>query len=348
MSTPAHSRPALVPALVGLAFSAVLAVVHVRTYLRPSADSFCSVDASFDCVAVALSRFSILAGIPLPLWGLFGFLAIASAAWRRSPLLLPLTAFATVASVLLLLEEILAIGSVCLLCEAVHVASVWALVAAIRHRKAFVRPVSRGDLWNEVTLPILLLVGARLFVPPYWAGVMWLSGPPVSTGVDEEGLHWIGAESPTLVVHEWVDYACPHCAIGTSRMKRKVVEHPDTLRLVRRHRPRTKCVSRVPRSCIFVRASLCAGKQGKFWEMDSWLFAHAVGNVWTDVMPAAESIGMNAEAFAACLDDETTWSEADALARVAREQKILDTPAYDIDGQRLDPAQARETLNARL
>ena len=113
MAEPVPSPPPVpralpvVLALLGLAVSIVLEQVHVKTYLAPGADSFCSVGQTFDCNQVALSRFSVLLGVPMPIWGIAGFLAMLVAAWHRLRLLWPLAGLATLASVCLLLEELL-------------------------------------------------------------------------------------------------------------------------------------------------------------------------------------------------------------------------------------------------
>jgi uncharacterized membrane protein len=102
--------------------------VHYRAYTAPSAESFCSVGATLDCASVALSRYSVLGGVPVPLWGCAGFLALLGSAWLRSRWLLPLAAVASLASLAFLGLQLFAIGAICLLCEGVHVAS-WLLLA---------------------------------------------------------------------------------------------------------------------------------------------------------------------------------------------------------------------------
>ena len=99
MTAPASpSRlPAVAVALFGLVLSLGLELVHYRAYMMPSAASFCSVGAAFDCASVALSRYSVLLGVPAPLWGVAGFLAMLAAAWLRSRWLLPLSLLATLA-----------------------------------------------------------------------------------------------------------------------------------------------------------------------------------------------------------------------------------------------------------
>src|SRR5690606_29183196 len=76
--------------IVGLILSLVLEYVHAKTFLVPAADSFCSVGESFDCAAVASSKYSVFLGLPWALWGLLGFMTMLIASLRRSLWLWPL------------------------------------------------------------------------------------------------------------------------------------------------------------------------------------------------------------------------------------------------------------------
>lgn len=342
MKHEAARKLALSLAVAGVVVSSVLEYVHVQTYLDVTADSFCRVDDSLDCGRVALSRFSVFLGIPLPLWGLIGFGSMFAAAWRRSVLLLPLAGFSALASVLLLIEEVAFIGSVCLLCEAVHILALALLVVAWRMPDK--QPIDREALWNALAIPAALLLVLRVFVPPYWVFVMWTDGPPAPTGLDADGHHWIGPEDAEHVMHEYIDYACPHCAISSNLMKMKIVEGAS-VRIVRRNQPRNKCTIHKPQICTAVRAAHCAGAQDKFWEMDSWLFAHVAGKSEFDLSKAAQDLDFDLPTLEACMSSEDTWTWAEAEAENARKMRVLATPLYFVDGlddQRLEAEQARD------
>lgn len=341
---------AIVLAAAGFVVSAVLEYVHVKTYLFPARDSFCTLDATFDCGTVALSRLSVVLGIPLPVWGGAGFLAIASAAWRRSRLLLPLTGFATLASIGLLLEAVLHVGAVCLLCEAVHVLSLLLFVVALWGRKGFDVAPNR-ETWIGIGLfPASLLLVAMFLAPRYWEPLSWQTKVPHATGVTDDGHPWVGAAEPKVTVEEWVDYGCPHCAMATNRMRMRLVHDADEIRVIRRHDPRMSC-AKVSEGCVPLRAALCARDQGKFWEMDSWLFVHAPGHRNLDTAVGAERLGLDVAAFATCLEADATWTEAGGIARTARQTKILNTPTYIFRGESEDKVgtkAAHERLDTAL
>jgi len=329
-------------AATGLLLSAVLEYVHVKTYLDVTADSFCTVGETLDCGQVALSRLSVLMGVPLPVWGLLGFGSMLVAAWKRSRLLFPLAAFSAVASVALFLESWLHVGSLCMFCEAVHLVAI--ALAVVAYRLPDPQPITRDVLWNALGVPAALWVLAWIFIPPYWVFALWTDGPPKPVGTDADGRHWIGEPEPALVLHEFVDYHCPHCAISSNIMKMKMVDGAS-VQVVRRHQPRNPCTIREERVCTAMRAAHCAGAQGKFWEMDSWLFAHVAGKGYVDPRSGAETLELDLEAFNTCFDSDETWEWAAAESKIAKKNRIRETPTYLIDGKRYNAQEARALVD---
>lgn len=334
-------------ALVGLIVSGVLQVLHVRTYLVPDSSSICTVGETFDCNAVTLSRFSVFLGVPLPAWGALGFYALMMLAWRGSKLLVPLSAFAAAASLALLAEEVLHVGAICMFCEAVHVLAI-ALFLVTWIRRDRLAPATKSDWIAAIAVPAALWIGVRVFTPIYWSSVMWTRGVELPHGVDDAGNHWIGAETPVVTVHEFTDYSCPHCRVGTARMLRKVGQHASKLRVVRRQQPRLRCTENAMSGCQMVRVAICGGEQGKFWETDSWLFANGSGERSVDVDAAAADIGLDAAALHTCVDDPATQARAAAFAKEARELGVKGTPGYVVDDEVIDVKELDALLDARL
>jgi uncharacterized membrane protein len=339
--------PALLAA-VGLLLSIALEVVHFRAYVSPSASSFCSAGARFDCTTVALSRWSVLFGVPTPLWGTAAFLAMTLLAWWRSRWLLPLAALTALGSVALLGIELFDLHTICLLCEGVHLAS-WALLYVAYRERASLTDTDGMTLVHLFTVPVGIVVIAHTILAPYWAIFSWKSGVTLPHGADAQGHYWIGAEDPKLVVHEYTDYSCEHCAVATSAIRRTLAMHPRSLRIVHHNYPRMRCPKDVgPLVCQFARAANCAGDQGKFWEMDSWLFEHAPGHIKVDFDAAARELGFDAAKLKACMDDPASYDRADAEARDAARAHVIDAPSYIIDGKKYVAGEVFRQLEERL
>jgi uncharacterized membrane protein len=168
-------------ATLGLVLSLLLERLHVQAYLSPNAESFCALGERLDCTTVALSRWSVIGGVPVPLWGAVGFFAIGVAAFRRSAWLLPLTGVAALISATLLVVELASIGALCLLCEAVHVLCFVLFGLALWARRTLTSPLrERDDLVYIFGLPVGVLVALFFFLPPYWGAFGWKPTPTVS------------------------------------------------------------------------------------------------------------------------------------------------------------------------
>jgi uncharacterized membrane protein len=326
----------LVLAVLGLLLSIGLEIVHYRSFAVPSDSSFCSVGQRLDCTSVALSAYSVMLGVPLPIWGIAGFLAIAVAEVLRSKWLLPLSGFAALASLVLLGVELVAIGAVCLLCEGVHIVALAGFVAAFRRRDQLREPLTAHESALLVFGPAAgILLGAALFLKPYWGVFNWRGAVPFATGRTTEGYPWIGAEKPSLVVEEFTDYSCPHCKAASSLSLKHLAEHPSAIRIVRRQHPRMHCPSEGLLSCQMVRVAYCADLAGKFWQMDRWLFQHGAGKNEIDVEAAAKDVGLDAAALMGCVARTDLQARADREARAAFKLRIIETPTYRIGSKRL-------------
>ncbi len=339
-------RPAVIVALLGLVLSLLLELVHYRAYVVPSASSFCSAGAKLDCASVALSRYSVVLGVPMPLWGVAGFLALLVAAWRRSRWLLPLAALATLASLALLVIELTIIGSVCLLCEAVHVACAVLLVLGWRERKTGGSLTSREDALLIFAPALGLLAALMLFQRPYWGVFNWKGDVPFPQGTTAEGYPWIGAEQPKVTVHEFTDYSCPHCKVASNRLLRVLAEHADELRIVRRQNSRMPCPVGVTVACEMPRIAYCAQEQGKAWAADRWLFEHGTGRSSVDLNEAARDIGLDAPKLRACVIRDDIYRRAEADAKLVRKKQLPGTPYYLVNDKKMDPEQLDRHLAA--
>jgi uncharacterized membrane protein len=347
-STRSASRwPAVIVAALGLLLSIALEVVHYRAYTAPSAASFCSVGDKLDCASVALSRYSVVLGVPLPWWGVAGFMALLAAAYQRSRWLLPLSVLAALGSTALLGIELFALHTVCLLCEGVHLSSIALLVLAWQRRSTFSDTYEDRDSLFLVFAPAVgLLVALLLFQAPYWGVFGWKGDLPFAQGKTEQGYPWIGSEQPTLIVHEFTDYSCPHCKVASSRMLKQLAAHPKQLRIVRRQYPRMSCPIGMNASCQLARVAYCAQEQGKFWQADRWLFEYATAKYEVDLGVAARDIGLDVGKLRACVVRSDTYERAAADTKEATKRHIVNTPDYIVGDRKVSAEQLKKLIEA--
>lgn len=350
--------------VVGVALSANLLQLHIAVHTDPNYESFCSVSAGMDCTTVALSKYSVVLGLPLAVWGLVayaavGILALLNLRAHRPSWAMPLAFVAaigmSIGGVVLLAVSHFMVHSVCLVCAASYFVS-FALVAvgylALREG-AGASPGFVGTNWRELKRHAggVLLYGAAVAIVfavlatginPYWKQAVSKGPGGATIGVNSNGNSWIGATDPLLEIVEFSDYECPHCRTRHARMRKLVAEFSKTLRLVHRHFPLDNaCNPAIPRpfhlsACVYARMTLCAQEQGKFWEANDYLYAlHTTTNPVT-VERLADGVGLDARVLATCVESAAVRDELAIDIDRGRALGITGTPTFVI-GDRVFP-----------
>jgi protein-disulfide isomerase len=148
---------------------------------------------------------------------------------------------------------------------------------------------------------------------------------PVGATGPQRGL----AEAPVTII-EFSDFQCPYCGRFTPVLAQVLAAYPTQVRLIYRYFP---FPSLHPDAEKAAEAAVCAGNQGKFWEMHDTLFAEQGALGVAALKEKAKRLGLNVPQFDACLDDGT------AGAVVATDQQAgwvlgLDaTPASFVNGR---------------
>jgi len=137
------------------------------------------------------------------------------------------------------------------------------------------------------------------------------------------------ADAPVTVI-EYSDYQCPFCA----RSYRDVMpilqeEYIDTgkVRFVMRENPLVSIHKDATNASI---AALCAGDQGKYWEMHNQLFDNQKALAVDNLKSYAESIGLDTAEFNDCLDNKKTEEQVRADMASASKLGMAGTPGFFI------------------
>ncbi len=105
------------------------------------------------------------------------------------------------------------------------------------------------------------------------------------------------------------------------------------------------------------RAAMCAGVQGKFWEMQDAIFASQ--NKWEGLAdPTAyfeglvKGTGINIESWKSCIESRSIQSMIDADYARAKKQGVRSTPSFIVGGRLVEGAvpieDMRKMINAAL
>lgn len=114
---------------------------------------------------------------------------------------------------------------------------------------------------------------------------------------------FLGEEAAPVTLVEFSDYQCPFCKRHfTSVMPELVRTYVDSgqLKYVMREFPIASLHPQAPMASL---AALCAGEQGKYWQMHDLIFGEPKRISPNALKQHAATIGLDAAAFISCLGD---------------------------------------------
>jgi protein-disulfide isomerase len=136
----------------------------------------------------------------------------------------------------------------------------------------------------------------------------------------------MGSKNAPVVVMEFSDFHCPFCRRHATQvlpqLKRDFVETGKVL-YVFRHLP----LDIHPDAPAVAVAAVCAGKQGRFWELHDRFFSTPRAVPPTDVEAHAREVGVDLGAYRLCVSREGP-AEVRADMREGQGLQINGTPAF--------------------
>jgi uncharacterized membrane protein/protein-disulfide isomerase len=348
---------------IGLFTSGYLSVSHYRVYTDMSYKSFCAISKAINCDTVSQSPYSILLNVPLPIWGVMGYLflmgLLAFSLKKEIPnertwaLFFWISFLYSAYSIVLALISTYVIHSYCIMCivtYGVNFALVWfswlirkrfsscSLMEDTRSDAAFLRhqPLKSLVYFSLIPVAVILAMG---FFPSYWK----LEPPPsvshITTGISRDGHPWIGAEDPVLEITEYTDYQCFQCKKLHFFLRQLIANHPEKIRLVHRHFPIDHQFNPIVKRPLHIGSgqmallAIYAVPKDKFWLMNDLLFEMAGQGEQIKLTELSKITGFS-------LEDLNQALQAPAIRRrlmldiaAGIKHGITGTPAYVIDGR---------------
>lgn len=183
----------------------------------------------------------------------------------------------------------------------------------------------------DLAATLLVIVAAGLVI---WRQFAPGSAPRAGRPPIEDASGTIAAELMTTVrgtggvaLVEFADFECPFCgrhARDVEPMIRQAFVNTGIVRQVFIHLPLPNHSFAGPAS----EAALCAGNQGKFWEMHDALFTDQRSLATTDFAKRASEIGLDKGLFERCLETGEMRPTIERHKIAARDVKVQATPAF--------------------
>lgn len=340
----------LVLCAAGVLLSADLLRLHIRVHTDPNFHSFCAMSAQVNCETVALSRWAVIAGLPTAAWGLIGYtfmfgLSIWGLRSRHNPaswpfgILFGLSVFLLLASIVLFGISHFLIRSLCMVCAATYVTNLLLLgIAFIIVRRCGTGPFSAiaNEFRSLKDQKTPALVYATTFValsailwlalPAYWQNAVATGPGGLLVGTTSEGYHWIGARTPVLDITDFSDYQCPYCSRGHKEIRALIEKYPDKVRLTHRHFP----LSQHPQAFQYSKMAFCAGRQGRFWEANDFLFENGRRREAVSPVELADAVGVDPGSLAVCVESNAASQAVLNDLSAGKALNVRGTPTYVI------------------
>jgi uncharacterized membrane protein len=328
----------LVLALSAMAVAASMALFV--DYVRPAA-VFC--DEGGGCAALRSTPFARPFGIPTPIFGVSGYLAVALAAClpgRRARIAQALLASLGGMAALFLIYVQVRLQTICPYCAVVDSAGIVVMALSVaRVVRGWDPPASRRALYGAGGA-----IAAALALPL----VIGLLRTPqvIEAEVPVAVLEEMRRTPPGKVtVIDFIDFECPFCRATHEELAPLLVEYKDKVRLVRRHVP----LRMHPHAMDAARAACCGELLGKGDEMADALASAEPSTLTPEgCEKIAEELGLDLSRFRACVKDPETDARIRKDGEAFRASNGRGLPMLYIDGQRLVGQQDRESLRAAL
>jgi protein-disulfide isomerase len=158
-----------------------------------------------------------------------------------------------------------------------------------------------------------------------------------------------GATDPEVVLVEFADFECPHCAKLFNGVEEYFASTDRRVQLVFAHYPLGKACNpdvddRHKYACFAAAAAECASTQGKFWEYAAHLFANQGDLEPDDLREHAQTVGLDLSAYDKCIDDPATAARIKEDVALGGEIEITGTPTFFINGYRWSGAMPPSVL----
>lgn len=170
------------------------------------------------------------------------------------------------------------------------------------------------------------------------AGVEILLSPPRVEVDIPDGTPTQGPDDAPIVLVEYTDFQCPYCNRVQPILKALMERYEGQIRHVFKNLP----LPMHPQAQLAGEAALCSQDQGKFWEFHDWLFANQRTMNRDSMEAAAGELGMDAEAFTACVDQGTHAARVHSDMIEARSFGITGTPGFLVNGRVITGSQPIE------
>jgi len=379
-----------------LAIISTLAALGVHFYLTQhyydlkfgtsEGNSVCNINAVFNCDAVTASKYAAFLGIPVALWGfatnlvLLYILAITrfnlvqdrARVSRYGFLLASLT---MLASVVMGMISLTALGTACVFCMAAYALSLITFFGAWKGSENLeraslasdIRAIGSSDRWLSyflIGIPAIAFVGNEMIVQTSQYGEIdkvvqetiayWSTAPQQNFDMKQGLVLQNGTGAPIMTLVEFADFRCPHCKAAAPTLHAFVNSHQNTQLIFKPFPLDGTCNTALKGgdgiSCGLAFSVMCAEKLAKKgWAAHDYIFENQIDiaraeNLNKNLEDISTKLGIKAEDLKACVNSSETVDQVRKMADEGAAAKIEGTPSIFANGKLLNRGQTLPVL----
>lgn len=371
-------------AAAGVFVSERLIRIHLDTLYAKAGDTGICGGEGFSCAEAAASGYAEIFGLPIAALGMAFYVSVLvlvgvarfkeSTRDRLADIFL-LGGLASVAySVFLAIVSAVDIGKLCPFCMALYGVNLGLLLTAgFGHPEGWrgLRRIGGALFTREMGLTVAVLAVATVAAQGWYAhragDAAERARPhqphadlskPAQLEVEIGDAPGQGPADAPLVVVEFSDFQCPHCRRLADSLKAVSAEMPGKVRYHFKHFPMDPACNRIvdgpghAQACGAAVAMVCAERMGKGWAMHDLIFENQRNLPRDALVGFARRIGVDVEAFDACLDDPKALERVKADIEQGIALGVPGTPVWFVNGWRQvgarEPAVLQAILEQRL
>ena len=160
-----------------------------------------------------------------------------------------------------------------------------------------------------------------------------------------------GNEQAKVIIHEFVDFQCPGCAVLAATIKGLKSKYGSRVLFVFRNYPLDQsCNQNIhgrmhEHSCAIAAMARCAGQYGKFWEYADMAFSRQSEASAENAVKWAKDVGLSSDAIEVCRKSQDLVNKLKDDVAVADRIGVTGTPSLFINGVRYDGDRSAAALS---
>ena len=356
--------------IIAIALTVKLGVIYYNANFNPYAlSSFCSVNDYIDCDGVAQTTHSQFFGIPLFAWGMFfyffiifmmfvpklkkiKFLSFLEVFKKPRSYIYSLGLLAFSISMILACVSIFEIKKICVLCFMTYFLNLLIAVIARTPGSGLLGDIKTSfiDFFEAVKVKkylisfLLVCLAAisflayttisSVFVPHLKKIKSIESFKNIKGNPYKSSGNQLGDKDAKIVINEFTDFQCPHCAILNLMLQRLVTE-VSNVKVIHHNFPLDRsCNDKIinsphKNSCKVALYAIAAEKQGKYWNLNNDLFSEDTLSE-KEILQAAKKAGLDPEKLQKDANSPQTQKELQESIQYAYDLKLEGTPSMVI------------------